>query len=182
MSENGFLTQSDKDYLKGEKTYDEDANQQEYQKRYRLRQRVREAIFDFRLLENTTRYEAVDLRNHIFKEDDGTLTSGILFLLSFVYYGLRDQGHDLSEIENIMEDAIRDAEVVRTEENAEIGSVQNVDININVTRASVPDIEQLTKRFEQREPLSDTHLMALLRETDVTFEEIEEYEEDRKGH
>jgi len=165
----GILSDDDKRYLLGLKEYDgENADQKENQKRYRIRQKVINAINDFNRLDMRLSEED---RKMIFSDVE---LNGVMAAFRFLYEGVREQenwthGDELSEAIADVEDRYAPRGVV----------VDRVDFTINFTETD-PDIDLLKERIERGEILTDSEIGRLVRVGAITPEEVEKVKWDRE--
>lgn len=149
MAENGFLTERDRKFLRGEKEYTgENAKQMRYQARRAIRERTRAAFRDFSLL-----YATLDEneRKKIFNvaddplDVDGGLSretrDGITDTLGFLYLSLTGEvGEEFSrltqpgvpEFESALEQAISQAEHDRRPDHNGPGPFVSTELTVDV--------------------------------------------------
>lgn len=149
MAENGFLTERDRKFLRGEKEYTgENAKQMRYQARRAIRERTRAAFRDFSLL-----YATLDEneRKKIFNvaddplDVDGGLTretrDGITDTLAFLYLSLTGEvGEEFSRLtqpgvpdfESALERAISQAEHDRRPDHNGPGPFVSTELTVDV--------------------------------------------------
>jgi hypothetical protein len=179
MSENGFLTERDKKFLRGEKEYSgKNARQMRYQVRRTIRRRTRAAFRDFSLLYATL---DEDERKKIFRVSDDPLDTdgglsretrqGVTDMLAFLYLSLVGRVDEefsrltqpgVPKFESALERAISQAEHDRRPDDAGVGPFVSteltVDVSTNVDVAAAA--EKLARGDTWR--LSEAELRALV--------------------
>jgi hypothetical protein len=178
MSENGFLTDRDKQFLRGEKEYSgKNARQMRYQVRQTIRERTRAAFRDFSLL-----YATLDEseRKKIFNVTDSPLSTegglsretrdGIIDMFAFLYLSLMGEvGEEfgrrmqvgIPEFESILEKAISKAEQDRRPEHNGVGPFVSTDLTVDVKEEV--DIAAAAEKYARGDvySLSEAELRAL---------------------
>lgn len=181
MAENGFLTERDRKFLRGEKEYSgENARQLRYQTRRAIRERTRAAFRDFSLL-----YDVLDEteRKNIFNVaddpldhvEDGGLSretrDGISDTLAFLYLSLVGEvGEEFSRLaqprvpdfESTLEGAISQAEHDRRPEDDGPGPFVSTELTVDVSTAV--DVAGAAEKLARGDVwrLSEAELRALL--------------------
>lgn len=179
MAENGFLTERDREFLRGEKEYSgENARQMRYQTRRAIRERTRAAFRDFSLL-----YDVLDEteRKNIFNvaddplDVDGGLSIetrvGITDTLAFLYLSLTGElGEEFTrrtqpgvpEFESALERAISQAEHDRRPDHDGPGPFVSTELTVDVT--TEVDVASAAEKLARGDVwrLSETELRALL--------------------
>ena len=129
------LTESQREYLRGNRSLD---NAAERNARKAIRDRVRQALLDFVLvhqrLEQRDREQIFEQAERFSESIDDSTTHGIQYMLAFGYLGLKEQGYEKDSVEQILANAIRNAENRRSEENPGLGTVIGVDVDIHISR------------------------------------------------
>lgn len=166
----GILTQADRDFLRGKKEY---ANEQsERDARYRIRQRVKNAVMDFSIL---LRYMQEKDRKQIFSNyfteskqpDPNSLTKddlqdiiqetmfigGVSDAIGLFYLGATDTGTPFDEV---IEAGLSSGEEQRG------FVVESVEVSFNISREE-PDTDDLLNKLLSGEGLSAEGLRAVLR-------------------
>lgn len=174
----GVLTQADREFLRGKKEFA--SEQSSIDARYRIRQRIRHAILDFSVIlyhlgqrdrrqifdaysNNTPDRDSSNLsRDEVRGLVENTMfASGVSDTIAFLYLGMGDA--NLS-FEPILESAIEAAE----EERGYV--LENITVDITLSRAR-PDTEQLRRKLENGEGLTEDELKALIRSGEFEFTE-----------
>jgi hypothetical protein len=165
----GILTPDDREFLQGEKEYS--SEQSERDARYRIRQRVKNAILDFNILLH--HFEEKD-RSQVFtsnfpsKEESKDKISideveklveqtrfqnAMSDSVAFFYLGTQDVDW---QFEELIATAVEKAE----EEKGYI--IDDVEVNIDVSR-SEPDIQELVTKLQEGEPLTADEIRTAIR-------------------
>lgn len=151
----GFLTDTDILFLRGGKQYD--SKQQRYKRRQAIRERTRQAFYDFQLL-----HEELDAaeRNKIFDppaQETYDLVKAMSDTFAFIYHALEgDAGSNAATrnrsfkypFDQVLEAGIRHGEIARQEGSDEFPFGGRVDVTFEV------DVQQL-KRVDQDRVLDD---------------------------
>lgn len=136
----GILTKEDREYLVGEKDL---SDQAERDTRYRIRERVKNAVWDFHLL--TTFHEQRD-RERVF-EAFADRPTFIRDIISYIFLGFLDHNPDrdeaLAKFKQLLSDAI--SQVLEDRDYL----IDNVNVEISV-EARQPDIDELIQKVEDR--------------------------------
>lgn len=167
MTETGFLTTTDREFLRGEKEYN--TKQQRYQRRQAIRERTRAAFRDFSLL-----YETVDKaeRERIFcitgdpLDTDGGLErdtrDGLVDTLAFLYLSLEGVEGDappwitpgVPRFHDILESAISKAESDRRPDTGIAGPYVSTELTVDV----VDDVD--TSAAAEKLARGDVHALS----------------------
>ena len=162
----GFLTKGDVEFLYSDEEIDPSDNTQ-YQKRYRLVNRIRSALVDFSAL--LTYLPARD-RGRVFRsrddiEKDIPIYRGIEDMIAFAYMAGQDAGYD---IEEVFESAIENAMSGYHSELAEI------EVSVEVEVDDSHSVEAIRERFDDpAERLSMRDAGILIKKGNWTNEERE---------
>lgn len=178
----GFLTENHREYLRGER---ELSGNTKWSTDSRIRDRIRAGIQDFDLLFNQL---PADQRQQIFEKRpksrnadaqvgvQNAIMHGTKYNFAFTYLGLRDRGYTSEEIGRVFEDAIRNAENQRDEEEMpEEGRFLNAEVSIDVDRENQVDEDELLRKFDNGEPLSSGQLSFLLSNGHIEPKELTAY-------
>lgn len=180
MAENGFLTERDRKFLRGEKEYTgENAKQMRYQARRAIRERTRAAFRDFSLLYNildeTERKKIFNVADEPLDTDGGLsreTRDGITDTLAFLYISLAGEvGEEFSrltqpgvpEFESALEQAISQAEHDRRPDHERVaGPFVSTELTVDVdTKVDVEAAAEKLARGDVRR-LSEAELRALV--------------------
>jgi hypothetical protein len=171
MSPQGILSDSDKEYLasldpENESAWDGDKTQ----KRFRIRQKIQAAIDDFVAISNLPRkeYELIfkeldkrrvesivsvstgESNESVTTEWEADQYTGLLHMLIFIYKACRLEPN--VEFERLVEEAISLGEHERDEQTS-LGPggryVNEVDVDIDISYQTQPDIEEIKAKLEQ---------------------------------
>lgn len=171
--ENGFLTDVDKAFLRGEKEYD--SKQGRYGRRRAIRERARQAFYDFQFLRNTL--DEAEL-NKVFDpppEETSEFMQAVIESIAFLYQALEgDAGSNSVDWERsfrypfsqVLKDGVKIGEIARQEANAEHHFAGNPDVTfeIDVTRVYPADRDRVVEALAQNggRGLSDQELAAAI--------------------
>lgn len=175
----GILTPDDREFLKGEKKYQNE--QSERDARYRIRSRIKDAILDFSILlhhldsrdreQVFSAYEDVGGLSRTDEEVSGEafrslveatmFKKGISDAISFFILGVEDTNE---VVDSVIESGIAGAE----EEKGYL--VEEVSVEISIKREK-PEVETLIERFESGEPLSEDEIEAVIRSGELNLDE-----------
>lgn len=179
MPENGFLTERDRKFLRGEKEYTgENAKQMRYQVRRAIRERTRAAFRDFSLLyatlDETERKKIFNVADNPLDVDGGLpreTRDGITDTLAFLYLSLAGEvGEEfprrtqpgVPEFESALERAISQAEHDRRPDHDGPGPFVSTELTVNVdTKVDVAAAAEKLARGDVRR-LSEAELRALV--------------------
>ncbi|PHQ45131.1 hypothetical protein DJ68_14615 [Halorubrum sp. C3] len=171
--ENGFLTDIDKEFLRGEKEYA--SKQGRYDRRRAIRERTREAFRDFQLLRDTLDREE---RDKIFDppvDERVDLLTAMGETIAFLYHALEgDAGSNRTPIDRsidfpfsqILELGVRHGEIARQNADAErpFGGRVEVTFEVNIDHNHTADrsrvIEELARNGGMG--LTDQELRAVI--------------------
>lgn len=156
MSEkSGFLTPTDREFLRGEKEYHgEHAKQNRYQRRQGIAERTRAAFEDFALLFDTLDEHE---RNRIFDppvEETTELMDAVVGSVAFLYYALEgDSGSNTVDWERsfrypfsqVLEAGVRRGEIARQEADSKHQFVGDPEVtfDVDVTRERTADRDRV---------------------------------------
>lgn len=157
--ERGFLSEPDRRLLLTGNWDGELADSTERNARLRIRNRVLSSFFDARYL----RYISDQDRKIIFENArdagyDLHFREGFKEFVRFTYLGLLELETDI-DIQEILEAAVREAERDRALESAENVNFQ---VDIDVTRIEGDSVEELERRYHQRDKLTRHELAVLV--------------------
>lgn len=131
----GILSPADRAFLRGDVTHE--SEQSRYDARYRIRERVRNAVLDFSIL-----FEQLEPRDReqIFAPDDDSapFVDGVVDALAFLYLGADDGDRNCSAL---VAESIRRAERRRRADGF-------VSVQVDVERASPEHVERILDRVE----------------------------------
>jgi hypothetical protein len=170
-----MLTSSDLEILYKDKDYEKEVTAQ---MRYRLRQRVRNGIIDFALL-NASIPDTE--RNQIFAPQSDSLDNlefyeGLMNMISFAYSGCVENGLSFSDF---LTSAIKNSEADRYD-----GTI-SVDVDFDVEVSEQYDVKDALDRFEAGEELTFEEIGVLLGESlggsDKHIERLREYSRGRRS-
>lgn len=134
----GILSQTDRQYLFGEKEYKHP--QSESNRRQEIRERIESGILDFTLL---LLLLPTNERKKLFSGFSGAQKSIVLeFMISFVYLLL---GEDTDRFEKIIEDGIFACSAIDPQDQ-QTEKVTNVDVTIEIE--SDPDVDAIYQKFK----------------------------------
>jgi hypothetical protein len=155
----GILTSADRSFLNGEAELRNEQSRRDA--RYRIRNRLSNAILDFQILLNSLDEkdsESVfeNLLSQNGEEIELAPNHELIQAITFLYEGIEGQGFDF---EKVLELAI-----VRSE-TRQGRVVQDIEIQINID-SETPDPNELLERLRSGEDLSDAELDILVRESD----------------
>lgn len=157
-----IFTKSDREFLFGEKTYD---NEQSERNRWRnIRSRVVNALVDLQLL----RLVPSEQREKILSEiEHGWLHEGIAHLIAFVYNGL---GKDVEALEQMVESGVLKAELHQPRDDER--PVEGVEVEIDLTHGY--DVEHIYDKFQQvgGRGLTPSEIGVLVREGKISSDEV----------
>lgn len=158
--QNSILTENNRRYLSGNKTYEDENN--EIQERKRIRSRVRNGLMDgLHLAYGIDERDRRTIFNpNTEKEPQEQVLLGAQHWIQFLYMGVRDVGIDF---EQVLSPAIK-----RAEQDA---GWMNVDVSFNVNRDQAVDTQAAWESYEAGESLSDEQLGALLLSNSLTREQ-----------
>lgn len=154
----GFFGQADREFLLETLTTDLTTGSAR-STRQRIRNRVLSTFFDARLL----RYIDQRDREIIFENArdagyDLHFREGFKEFIRFTYLGLLELETDI-DIEEIIETAVREAE---REYALEAGENVNFEVDIDITRNERDSVEELERRYHQRDKLTQRELAVLV--------------------
>lgn len=176
--EKGFLTDTDREFLRGEKEYSgENAKQMRYQRRRAIRDRTRGAFRDFSLL-----FETLDEkeRNKIFDVGDDVedlealneFRESLASTISFIYLSLEGEaGSDAiwrrsfrTPFEVILNKGVSKAEVERHPHDEMFSFSVTVDFEVNVVKPEINDVESAIDKIARHHEyeLSEKELRAIV--------------------
>jgi hypothetical protein len=152
--ETGFLTDVDKEFLRGEKEYD--SKQGRYGRRRAIRERTRQAFYDFQMLHNTL--DEAEL-NKIFDppaEETSELMRAMIDSIAFLYHALEgDPGSNAVDWERtfrypfgqVLEAGVQHGEIARQEANGEHHFAGNPEVtfDVDVTRVHPADRDRVVE-------------------------------------
>lgn len=160
----GLFTESDRQFLLGEKEYEYE--QSSINKRRDIRNRIHHTFLDFKFL----RYLSESERDKLFSELDlREVHEGVSDLIAFVYAGTDGNVH---AIEEIVKSGLSKAEVGGFAGYK--GGVRNVEVDIELTFEH--DVEEIYKRFKQTggRDLTPAEVGVLVREGRLDPDEYEQ--------
>jgi len=169
----GVLTQSDRKYLMGEKTYDH--RQTESNKRNDIRRRVFDSIIDFELLAWTMDSDEVD------KVAESLVDDGVERRLAMmIWFTYRVLDRDTDRLATCIENGVFYAELFNQDSNENWKSViKSVDVSINTKHR--PDIDYLKRKHEEGELLLPKEIGYLVVNGELSSEEVEELEQESES-
>lgn len=155
----GILTSADRSFLNGEAELRNEQSRRDA--RYRIRNRLSNAILDFQILLNSLDEkdsESVfeNLLSQNGEEIELAPNHELIQAITFLYEGIEGQGFDFEEVLELA--------IVRSE-TRQGRIVQDIEIQINVD-SETPDPNELLERLRSGEDLSDAELDILVRESD----------------
>lgn len=171
----GILTNSDREYLAGQKDYEHP--QSEANRKQKIRQRTVNAFQDFLLLISLMSEEE---RFKVFNEEipPNRLTRSLEAMISFLYLGIEK---DSSELEKIVETG-----VYMGENYLKIGkwsgAAYDVDVSISIERH--PNLPELVEKLRDGNPdqLSPAEIGVLVRSGKLDSRDLEELEDTSLPH
>jgi hypothetical protein len=155
----GILTSADRSFRNGEAELRNEQSRRDA--RYRIRNRLSNAILDFQILLNSLDEkdsESVfeNLLSQNGEEIELAPSHELIQAITFLYEGIDGQGFDFEEVLELA--------IVRSE-TRQGRIVQDIEIQINVD-SETPDPNELLERLRSGEDLSDAELDILVRESD----------------
>lgn len=155
----GILTSADRSFLNGEAELRNEQSRRDA--RYRIRNRLSNAILDFQILLNSLDEkdsESVfeNLLSQNGEEIELAPNHELIQAITFLYEGIEGQGFDFEEVLELA--------IVRSE-TRQGRIVQDIEIQINID-SETPDPNELLERLRSGEDLSDAELDILVRESD----------------
>jgi len=169
--ETGFLTDVDKEFLRGEKEYD--SKQGRYGRRRAIRERTRQVFYDFQLLHNTL--DEAEL-NKIFDppvDEISELMRAMIESVAFLYHALEgDSGSNAVDWERtfrypfsqVLEAGVKHGEIARQESNGEHHFTGNPEVtfDVDVTRVHPADRDRIVEALARNggRGLTDKELRA----------------------
>lgn len=155
----GILTSADRSFLNGEAELRNEQSRRDA--RYRIRNRLSNAILDFQILLNSLDEkdsESVfeNLLSQNGEEIELAPNHELIQAITFLYEGIESQGFDFEEVLELA--------IVRSE-TRQGRVVQDIEIQINID-SETPDPNELLERLRSGEDLSDAELDILVRESD----------------
>lgn len=160
----GLLTNIHREYLTGKKG--ELTSQHENQLRLRIRKRIQHGIRDFRQIRRLSDKD----RGLIFNDITTTspLTEGIVHMLAFVYGGIIQYTN--LDFSTLLEAAIQTAENERLRDSDY--SLAEVEVTIDSSYHKTVTIDDLRKRLDQGEKLTDSEIGRLARAGKLTSDDF----------
>lgn len=160
----GILTVGDREFLRT--TPVETGDGLERQKRYRIRERIRNAFLDFSVIWGYLSEEDTDA---LFDSPPSEVVEGMTAALSFIYQGTRDgvevDGRDSKSFESMLKRAIKTAVFHQGERLPAAGYIdvrfENDSIVVEETMPQDVDIEKVGEKIENGEVDDLTHAQAL---------------------
>lgn len=156
----GILTRSDREYLLGEKEYK--SNEAEINKRRDIRNRIKNGILDFELID---RYFPDKDRDKLFSEiTDGTeseqhdFVDAVEALIAWLYVGLRKGGFNAK--------AIFERGIQRGESDFGISRSAKIvqsEVSLHINTREIEGVQQTIEKLEQGNPIMGHQLFPLIR-------------------
>lgn len=177
----GFLTQTDREFLRGEKEYTGDnAKQMRYQRRRAIRERTRAAFQDFSLLFETLDKSERDKIFDVGKDsmDHDALTDfreSLASTIAFIYLSLEGEAGSgpiwdrsfRTPFKAILNKAVSKAEIKRHTQNEVFQTIVDVKFGVDVKQPDITDIDSAVNkiaRYKEYE-LSETELRSIIYNT-----------------
>ena len=163
----GMLSAHDIDYLRDEHDL---SGQDDRQKRYRLRRRIRAGIVDYSLLLASEHFTIEDFRLMFARKgdivEDTEFHYGIEDTLTVLYLGCRLNQLDF---EDFLSSAVENVEQVMHSDHVRVSTTFDVDVETS----TVIDYEETRRRLERGEPVSTEEIGNLVLLKDLTEEDIQ---------
>lgn len=159
-----IFTKSDREFLFGKKTYD---NEQSERNRWRnIRSRSVNAFIDLQLLRLVPPEQREKLLGEI---DHGWLHEGVAQLIAFVYNGL---GKDVEALEQMVKSGVLKAEIHEPRDDEHL--IEDVEVEIDLAHGY--DVAHIYEKFQKvgGKELTPSEIGVLVREGKISGDEVKQ--------